>query len=249
MSINQVDLAGFPSGCWRCLCWLWLLSLGVGGDSLLNQAGRLLDGAVARKPASPTGGFLRHHAGFHLTPPWCWALPSPTRRPGRRHCLLLPSWAGIDFLAFAIMAGKRASTIRPPPQIPLLSGRAHRGKRKPSPVRADVPAAAFVPLAYGFALLVPSRHLTRIWAAATPPSADGIPIPGTRGGTHLRLMTMFTMAALFQAHENPYASPCLSSHLSLFPDRLLQQQRRRPSPWSSPNPTAPSSTRRRRETR
>ena len=110
-------------------CYQWAL-----GDSAQPAAGRAGWRRGAGTGITDCGGFLDITLDFifYAAVVLGFALADPANAWPPPPLLFAFMGTGSSFLAFAIMAGKRGIQARLPPQIPLLSGRAHRGA-KPSP--------------------------------------------------------------------------------------------------------------------
>ncbi len=151
-----------------------LLALGWHGWALaailFNRLLDGLDGAVARRPGSPTAAASSTSASTSSSmPPWCWALPSvtpPTPCPPPPCCS--PLWARAR--ASSPLPSWRASAasrtrVYHHKSLYYLGGLTEGSGAIALFVLMCLWPAAFAPLlAYGFALLCAITTLTRLWS-------------------------------------------------------------------------------------
>ncbi len=187
ISANQVSLTGFAIG------MLALPLLAFGGYQwalaaiLLNRLLDGLDGAVARETGiTDCGGFLDITLDFifYAAVVLGFALAAPANALPAATLLFAFMGTGSSFLAFAIMAGKRGDRQSGlPPQVPLLSGRPHRGERDHRPLCADVPVACRLrPACLRLCPALPHHHpdpaLERLPHTASPPALNRAALTG-----------------------------------------------------------------------
>ena len=169
ISANQISLAGFAIG----MLALPLLALGAHGWALATiLCNRLLDGldgAVARETGiTDCGGFLDITLDFifYAAVVLGFALADPANALPAATLLFAFMGTGSSFLAFAVMAGKRGieSPVYHPKSLYYLGGLTEGSETIALFVLMCLWPAAFVPLAYGFALLCAITTLTRVWS-------------------------------------------------------------------------------------
>lgn len=169
VSANQVSLAGFLIGMLALPllafgCYQWALAA-----ILLNRLLDGLDGAVARETGiTDCGGFLDITLDFifYAAVVLGFALADPANALAASTLLFAFMGTGSSFLAFAIMAGKRGieSPVYHHKSLYYLGGLTEGSETIALFVLMCLWPAAFVPLAYGFALLCAITTLTRIWS-------------------------------------------------------------------------------------